>query len=85
MKKLIIAGIVCFVLGVLIWGIVAPAMIPSASPSDISGKWQHIAERVSVVSGLAGLISGFGLALVAVALFYPKRIKEEETEPETEP
>jgi len=61
------------VLGFLLWGIVTPAMIPGAIAGEESGRWQHITEDVSIASALAGIVAGFGLALVTVAFICRNR------------
>jgi len=77
MNEAMISGLACIILGIMLWGFISPAMIPGATSGDGSIRWQHIAERVSVVSALAGVVAGFGLAIVVVTLISSARIKSE--------
>ena len=73
MKKTATIGIAFIILGVLLWGIIPPAMIPGAIGGEESARWQHIAEDVSIASALVGIVAGFGLALVTVAFICRNR------------
>ncbi|MGO8705705.1 MAG: hypothetical protein ACLQVA_18025 [Candidatus Brocadiia bacterium] len=72
MKKAVILGIACSILGVLLFGFVTAAMCPARGGPNWDVLIEKAMPRIAYASAATGIVVGFGLGLIVLGLLAKK-------------